>query len=43
MGRMATDANLREQLRQLGLVRAQNYSWEKTARRTVDLYQEIAS
>jgi glycosyltransferase involved in cell wall biosynthesis len=43
MCRMATDSSLREELRQKGLRRAQSFSWEKTARRTVDLYREIAS
>jgi glycosyltransferase involved in cell wall biosynthesis len=32
------DASLRDNLRQKGLVRAQQFSWEMTARQTLDLY-----
>ena len=32
------DASLRDNLRQKGLARAQQFSWEMTARQTLDLY-----
>lgn len=38
-----TDRNLRETLRQKGLERVRDYSWEKTARETLVLYNEVYS
>jgi glycosyltransferase involved in cell wall biosynthesis len=43
MHRLAADPDLRKQLRDKGLKRAQMFSWEKTARRTLDLYEEIGT
>ena len=40
--RIATEPALRERLRASGLNRAQCFSWEKTARRTLDLFEEVA-
>lgn len=41
--RILTDENLREVLRQKGLERARGYSWEKTARETLTLYNQVYS
>lgn len=41
--RILTDANLRETLEQRGLERVRDYSWEKTARETLTLYNEVYS
>lgn len=38
--RLATDEELRQDLRARGLARAANYSWERTARETVEVYEE---
>lgn len=35
------DSDLREHLRQLGLARAQTYSWERTARETAVVYEKV--
>ena len=35
------DAELREHLRQCGLARAQQYSWERTARETAVVYEKV--
>lgn len=39
MERLASDENLREDLREKGYARAQNFLWEKTARATVAAYR----
>lgn len=39
--RILTDGGLRETLRQKGLERVKNYSWERTARETLTLYNEV--
>jgi glycosyltransferase involved in cell wall biosynthesis len=36
------DAELRTRMERLGLHRATLFSWEKTARKTLDVYYEIA-
>ncbi|MBN1137171.1 MAG: glycosyltransferase family 4 protein [Anaerolineae bacterium] len=41
MLRVLTDAGLRQALRESGLRRAGQFSWERTARETVDVYQEV--
>jgi glycosyltransferase involved in cell wall biosynthesis len=43
MYRMTADTDFTEGLRTQGLKHAQRFSWEKTARRTLDLYEEIAN
>jgi glycosyltransferase involved in cell wall biosynthesis len=43
MHRISTDVGLRDRLRAEGLMHAQVFSWEKAARRTLDLYEEVAS
>jgi len=43
MGRITSDTNLRDELREHGFRRAKCFSWEKTAQQTLDLYLEIAS
>jgi glycosyltransferase involved in cell wall biosynthesis len=40
LGRILGDANLREQMRQQGLARAREFSWERTARRHLEVYEE---
>jgi glycosyltransferase involved in cell wall biosynthesis len=40
--RIVTEPGLGTRLRALGLERARNFSWENTARQTLDLYSEIA-
>lgn len=42
MYRVATDAQLRDSLRTLGLERGRQFSWERTARETLKIYQEVA-
>lgn len=42
MHRITTDMELRARLRVRGLKRAQLFTWERTARMTLELYQEIA-
>ena len=39
MGRVVDDAPLREELRERGLKRAQEFSWERTARLTAQVYE----
>lgn len=39
--RIAGDAALREDLRQRGLLRAQMFRWEETAKQTLDVYREL--
>jgi glycosyltransferase involved in cell wall biosynthesis len=40
--RVLTDPELREQLRARGLVRARQFSWETSVRRTREIYQDVA-
>ena len=42
MGRMLMDATLRAELRAKGLERARQFSWEKTARQTLRVLEEVA-
>lgn len=41
MYRVLTDTDLREELRAKGLERARQFTWERTARETVAVYQEV--
>ncbi|MGA9351105.1 MAG: glycosyltransferase family 1 protein [Anaerolineae bacterium] len=41
MQRVLTDVELQEQLREKGLERAQQFTWERTARETVAVYREV--
>jgi len=41
MHRVLTDLDLGEELRQRGLERARQFTWERTARETVAVYQEV--
>jgi glycosyltransferase involved in cell wall biosynthesis len=41
--RMAAEPSLRSELRQRGLERAPNFSWERTAEQTWDVYEELAA
>jgi len=41
MLRVLTDASLREELRERGLERAKQFTWEHTARETLKVYQEV--
>jgi glycosyltransferase involved in cell wall biosynthesis len=43
MYRLLQDATLREELRQLGLERATDFSWERTARETASVYRQVLS
>lgn len=40
--RLTTNATLRARLRTAGLARAASFTWEETARRTVQVYEELA-
>ena len=40
ISRLMTDANLAARLRRAGRMRAMDYTWERTARQTIDAYQE---
>lgn len=40
--RLIADADLRARLRAAGLARAATFTWEETARRTVEVYEEVA-
>lgn len=42
MGSVLTDAGRAEQLRQLGKIRARQFSWERTARETLAIYRQVA-
>src|SRR5262249_23352798 len=42
MAQIATDAALREDLRERGLKRAERYSWDETARLTVEVYESAS-
>jgi len=41
MQRVLTDADLRDDLREKGLQRARQFTWERTARETVAVYREV--
>jgi glycosyltransferase involved in cell wall biosynthesis len=41
MYRVLTEQELHEQLRRKGLERAQLFSWEETARKTLKVYEEV--
>ena len=41
MQRVLTDSHLREELRARGLERARGFTWERTARETVAVYEEV--
>jgi glycosyltransferase involved in cell wall biosynthesis len=41
MASILDNASLKERLRQKGFVRAQSFSWETTARKTLDLYRAL--
>ncbi|MGB9880037.1 MAG: glycosyltransferase family 4 protein, partial [Anaerolineae bacterium] len=41
MHRVLSDAVLREELRGKGLARAQQFTWEKAARETLAVYEEV--
>jgi glycosyltransferase involved in cell wall biosynthesis len=41
--RVLTDTTLREQLREKGLARARQFSWEESVRRTQQVYKEISA
>jgi alpha-1,3-rhamnosyl/mannosyltransferase len=40
IGRLMTDADLADRLRRAGRTRAMDYTWERTARQTIDAYKE---
>lgn len=40
--RLARDASLRTELRARGLARSATFSWERTARETIEVYREVA-
>ena len=42
LGLLATDAKLRERLRQAGFARAKQFDWNRTARETLSLYERVA-
>jgi glycosyltransferase involved in cell wall biosynthesis len=42
MTALATDGSLRADLRRRGLERAATFSWERTARETIEVYREVA-
>ena len=41
MSRLLDDAELRAELRQLGLKRARHFTWTETARRTLEVYRTV--
>jgi len=41
MGRIVDDEPLREDLRERGLKQAQGFSWDETARMTVEVYESV--
>ncbi len=41
MRRVLTDANLRQELREKGLQRAKQFTWERAARETIAVYQKV--
>jgi glycosyltransferase involved in cell wall biosynthesis len=42
MQRLLTDDDLHAELRQKGLRRARVFSWDRAARRTLDVYRQVA-
>ena len=42
ISRLATDGTLRRELSEKGLARASNFSWERTARETLEVYTEVS-
>lgn len=42
VGRVLTDAGLREELRQRGMERVRRYTWDATARKTLEVYRRAA-
>ncbi len=42
MWRALTDDNLRREMRAKGLKRAATFSWQRTARETLAVYQKVA-
>jgi glycosyltransferase involved in cell wall biosynthesis len=43
LGRLLTDDALRADLRRRGLARAAEFSWERTARETLSVYEKVAA
>jgi glycosyltransferase involved in cell wall biosynthesis len=43
LGRVLADGALRQELRQRGFERARQFSWERTARETLLLYERVAA
>lgn len=41
IGRILSDQSLRDRLRDLGLARAAQFTWQRSARMTVDVYQQL--
>ncbi len=41
MHRVLADSDLRDELRHKGLARAKHFSWEKTARQTIEVYEKV--
>jgi len=41
MARLVSDVRLREDLRARGFERVQGFSWDETARRTIEVYQDV--
>ena len=42
MALLCSDQNLRRDLRQKGLTRAQRFSWAKAAEQTIEIYRQVA-
>jgi glycosyltransferase involved in cell wall biosynthesis len=42
IGRLLDDSDLRATLRVKGLIRAGQFEWNQTARRTLEIYQRVA-
>jgi glycosyltransferase involved in cell wall biosynthesis len=43
MDRVADDPELRSKLARMGLARAREFTWERTAARTLEVYEEAAA
>ena len=43
LGRILTTPSLAEELRERGLERSRTFSWERTARETIDVYERVAA
>jgi len=41
LARVLTDAELRREMREKGLERAKLFSWEETAKQTLNVYKEV--